>query len=259
VLRKELAGRRPAPKTIAVVADPVFDKDDPRVRRPAAGSAPDRQADTPSGERDLIIKKAAAEVGVADADLSIERLPGTRQEAERILALVPESDRLQALGFAADRKTAESGRLADYRFVHFATHGFLHTSHPEYSGLVLSLVNERGEPQSGFLLANEVYNLRLPAEMVVLSACQTGLGKEVAGQGLTRGFMYAGARRVIVSLWNVSDDSTAELMEKLYNRVLGKGERPAAALRAAQIELWNQKRWQAPYYWAAFVLQGEWN
>jgi CHAT domain-containing protein len=103
--------------------------------------------------------------------------------------------------------------------------------------------------------------MKLPAELVVLSACQTGLGKEVRGEGLiglTRGFMYAGARRVVVSLWSVNDKATADLMEKFYRRMLRDNERPAAALRAAQIEMWKQKQWQSPYYWSAFVIQGDW-
>ena len=109
--------------------------------------------------------------------------------------------------------------------------------------------------------ANDIYNLHLPADLVVLSACQTGLGKEIKGEGLvglTRGFMYAGAARVVVSLWKVNDKATAELMAKFYQKMLKGNERPAAALRAAQVEMSRQKQWQAPYHWAAFVLQGEW-
>jgi CHAT domain-containing protein len=154
-----------------------------------------------------------------------------------------------------------AGDLAQYRFVHFATHGYLDSERPELSALVLSLVDEKGAPQSGFLYAHEVYNLKLPAEVVVLSACETGLGKEIRGEGLvglTRGFMYAGAPRVVVSLWSVNDRATAELMARFYQKMLKDGQRPAAALRAAQVELWRQKQWQAPFYWAAFVLQGEW-
>jgi CHAT domain-containing protein len=145
--------------------------------------------------------------------------------------------------------------------VHFATHGFLNSLHPELSGIVLSLVNENGEPQDGFLRLHEVYNLSLPAELVVLSACQTGLGKQIKGEGLvglTRGFMYAGAARVVVSLWNVNDEATAELMKRFYQAMLREGQRPAAALRAARISMWKEERWQVAYYWAAFVLQGEW-
>ncbi|HSP67213.1 MAG TPA: CHAT domain-containing protein, partial [Bryobacteraceae bacterium] len=95
----------------------------------------------------------------------------------------------------------------------------------------------------------------------VLSACQTGLGKEVRGEGLmglTRAFLYAGAPRVIVSLWNVNDRATADLMASLYRNMLREGKQPAAALRAAQLELRKQKRWESPYYWAAFLQQGEW-
>jgi CHAT domain-containing protein len=127
--------------------------------------------------------------------------------------------------------------------------------------VVFSLVNERGEAQDGFLRAHELFNLKLPAEIVVLSACQTGLGKNIRGEGLvslTRGFMYAGAPRVIVSLWGVSDSGTTELMVRFYHGMLKEGMRPAAALRAAQVSLMNDKRWASPYYWAPFILQGEW-
>src|SRR5207244_8554109 len=126
---------------------------------------------------------------------------------------------------------------------------------------VLSLVDEKGAPRDGFLRANEIYNLKLNADLVVLSACRTGLGKEIRGEGLiglTRGFFYAGAARVVVSLWDVNDEATAEVMGRFYKGVLGNGRlRPAEALRAAQVSLWREGRWRAPYYWAAFVLQGE--
>jgi CHAT domain-containing protein len=107
----------------------------------------------------------------------------------------------------------------------------------------------------------DLYNLRLSADLVVLSACQTALGKDVRGEGLislTRGFMYAGAPRVVASLWQVDDRASAELMKRFYEGMLGRGLRPAAALRAAQVELLNDKRWRAPHYWAAFTIQGEW-
>lgn len=132
---------------------------------------------------------------------------------------------------------------------------------PGLSALVLSLVDEQGKAQDGFLRANEIYNLNLPAELVVLSACQTGLGKEIKGEGLvglTRGFMYAGAARVVVNLWSVSDNATSELMGEFYRKMLKEGQRPAEALRTAQIKMWKQKQWASPYYWAAFTLQGEW-
>src|SRR5215510_3383887 len=109
---------------------------------------------------------------------------------------------------------------------------------------------------------HDIYNLKLPVDLVVLSACNTGLGKEVKGEGLiglTRGFMYAGARGVVASLWKVDDDATAELMKHFYAAMFQKGLTPAAALRDAQLALRSRKRWESPYYWAAFVIQGEYN
>ena len=126
---------------------------------------------------------------------------------------------------------------------------------------MLSLVDPSGRPRDGFLRLHEIYNLELPAELVVLSACQTGLGKEIRGEGLvglTRGFMYAGAKRVVASLWRVDDAATAELMKRFYTGMYSKGLRPAAALRAAQVEMSKQSRWRHPFFWSAFVLQGEW-
>jgi CHAT domain-containing protein len=152
--------------------------------------------------------------------------------------------------------------LGQYRIIHFATHGLVDYEHPELSGLVLSLVDENGKAQDGFLRLHDIYNLKLNADLVVLSACNTGLGKEVRGEGLmglTRGFMYAGAGGVAASLWKVDDEATAELMKQFYEGMFTKGLTPAAALREAQLSMWRQKRWHAAYYWAAFVIQGQYN
>jgi CHAT domain-containing protein len=193
--------------------------------------------------------------------MSLAALPGTQQEADQILKLVSDQDHYTAFALNANKVNATRPDLAQYRIVHFATHGILDTENPERSGIALSLVDAQGQPQDGFLRLNDIFNLNLPAELVVLSACQTGLGKEVRGEGLvglTRGFMYAGAPRVLVSLWSVNDESTAKLMALFYNAMLNQHLPPAAALRAAQIELRKNKKWQDPYYWAAFTLQGEW-
>jgi CHAT domain-containing protein len=196
-----------------------------------------------------------------DGALRILRLPYTRREAEEISALVPKSQLAKALDFDANRKLATSAELGDYRYIHFATHGLLNNLHPELSGLVLSLIDRQGVEQDGFLRAYEIYDLKLPAELVVLSGCRTGLGKEIKGEGIvgmTRGFMYAGAARVMVSLWDVSDEASAELMTQFYRKMLGPERlRPSAALRAAQVQVLKGRRWRAPYYWAGFVLQGE--
>jgi CHAT domain-containing protein len=147
------------------------------------------------------------------------------------------------------------------RIVHLATHGLLDTERPDLSGIVLSLFDEQGRPQEGFLRLHEVYNLDWSADLVVLSACQTALGREIRGEGLvglTRGFMYGGAERVMASLWSVNDIVTAQFMKRFYQGLFGKGLSPAAALRLAQVETWRRPSSQSAYYWAAFVLQGEW-
>jgi tetratricopeptide (TPR) repeat protein len=262
VQRRELAGRKMAPNNIALIADPVFDSTDERVKSKTKST----QEPTADKVEDFAATRTLEHLteqadGTPGKLRRIPRLPYTRQEAERVLAVAPEAVNLRAFDFKANLATVLSGELHKYRYVHFATHGYIDSEKPSLSSIVLSLVNERGEPRDGFLKTQEIYNLDLPAELVVLSACQTGLGKEIKGEGLvglTRGFMYAGAARIIVSMWNVSDKGTADLMSRLYKGIIKDGLRPAAALRAAQIELWKQKQWQSPYYWAAFVQQGEW-
>jgi len=260
VMRNGMIGRKLAPKSIAVIADPVYSAADERLKPHDRKTANQKQEQADLSAVTRILEHVAND----EADVNsrvISRLPFTRQEAEQILAIAPAASNLKALDFNASRATAISPELASYRYVHFATHGYLNTENPGSSAIVLSMVDEKGRPQPGLLTANEIYNLKLPAELVVLSACQTGLGKEFRGEGLvglTRGFMYAGAARVVVSLWNVNDKATAELMARFYKAMLRDNQRPAAALRAAQLEVLKQKQWQSPYYWAAFTLQGEW-
>ncbi|HEV2992683.1 MAG TPA: CHAT domain-containing protein [Candidatus Angelobacter sp.] len=255
LLRKLNLGRSPAPKGIAVLADPVFTKDDVRVaaRRPGE-SVSDAKAWVSSGR----LTRALTDV---NGRPQLNRLLFTRQEATAIMSIASTKDNLQALDFQASRQTATSASLAQYRIVHFATHGLLDSKHPELSGLVLSLIDSQGRTQNGFLDLEDIYNLNLAADLVVLSACETGLGKEVSGEGLiglTRGFMYAGASRVVASLWKVSDLATTELMKRFYRSMELERQSPAAALRTAQIAMWKQNRWRAPYFWAAFQLHGEW-
>jgi CHAT domain-containing protein len=197
----------------------------------------------------------------SDARAGFARLPFSRREAESIIAMTPKGTGLKATDFSASRDLALSRELRQYRILHFATHGLLNSERPELSGLVFSLVDQEGKPQDGFLRLHEIYNLQLNADLVVLSACETGLGKEIKGEGLiglTRGFMYSGAPRVVASLWNVDDFATAELMKLFYQRMLKDGLPAGAALQAAQLEMSGQKRWASPYFWAGFVLHGEW-
>jgi CHAT domain-containing protein/tetratricopeptide (TPR) repeat protein len=267
-LRRETVGRQPAAKTLAVIADPVFETNDPRVLASAkkkrsndnlavnvqsTGEAP---AGVPSTTNSAL-RRATRSFNRA----GFSRLPFSREEADNIAELIPKSALLKVTDFQANRTVATSGRLSRYRIIHFATHGLLNSEHPELSGLVLSLVDANGKTQDGFLRMDEIFNLQLPADLVVLSACQTALGQEIKGEGLvglTRGFMYAGAQRVMASLWQVDDQATAELMKHFYHELLKENLRPAAALRSAQIEMSKSSRWSSPYYWAAFIIQGEW-
>lgn len=246
--RQILANRPLAPETVAVIADPVFSINDARV---SSGV----RVNEPVATR--IIEHGPGGPG----QISIPRLPFTRWEADQILAVSPAGSTLKAVGFNASRAVAGNGELSHYRYVHFATHGYIDTERAGFSAIVLSMFDKEGKPQDGFLRTHDIYNLKLPAELVVLSACETGLGKEVTGEGvegLTRAFMYAGARRVVVSLWNVNDKATASLMQRLYTEMLRSHKTPAAALRAAQIEMLRTRQWQSPYFWAPFVMQGEW-
>jgi CHAT domain-containing protein len=238
-----------------VIADPVFSAADERLGARAKTGVTKQVPDDGSANTRLIEHLAD------DSGLIIRRLKFTRQEADQILAQAPRAKNFKAVDFKANRAVATGNELSKYRYVHFATHGYIDSDRPDLSAIVLSLVDEAGKPEDGFLRAHDIYNLNLPAEVVVLSACETGLGKQIKGEGLvglTQGFMYAGARRVVVSLWNVNDKATAELMARFYRGILREKKTPAAALRNAQMEMSRQKQWQSPYYWAAFVLQGEW-
>jgi len=265
LLRRQANGRRAAPNEVAVLADPVFDRQDSRVGK----AANDRQVTESASANDLVpsfaegLTRSLRDVGLGtrQAGAALPRLAFSRREADAIMAMTDSGKGMEALDFQASRETAQKKELGQYRIVHFATHGLLDNEHPELSGLVLSLVDQEGKSQDGFLDLEDVYNLTLPVDLVVLSACETGLGKQITGEGLvglTRGFMYAGASRVVASLWKVDDVATADLMERFYRGMLKEGMRPAAALRHAQMEMQHQKRWADPYYWAAFTLQGEW-
>jgi CHAT domain-containing protein len=253
-IRQETQARISAPKTLAILANPVFSRNDERVNNSKTDHSQQQNLDISS----LALQRSVRSL----EDGKLTPLPGTRQEAEHILSLVPEnSQKISSFDFDANILAATNPQLSQYRIVHFATHGILDTESPELSGVVLSLVDKNGNPVNGFLRLNEIFNLNLSADLVVLSACQTGLGKEIKGEGLvglTRGFMYAGSPRLLVSLWKVDDKATAEMMTRFYRLMLEKKLPAAEALREAQLEMQRETEWKSPYYWAAFVLQGEW-
>jgi CHAT domain-containing protein/Tfp pilus assembly protein PilF len=233
VLRRELAQRPKPAGTLAILADPVYDSFDVRV--------------------------APSKINVDPPEFT--RLQFSRREAEAIAAVAAGGKNLVALDFDANRGLVQSGRLGGYDYIHFATHAVIDSEHPELSGIVLSLVDRRGKAEDGFLRMLDIYNLKLNADLVTLSACRTALGKDIAGEGLvglTRGFFYAGASRVLATLWSVDDKATSELMRQFYTGIFKQKLSPASALRAAQLSMWHDKQWRSPYYWGAFTLQGEW-
>jgi CHAT domain-containing protein/tetratricopeptide (TPR) repeat protein len=252
-VERQLAGRPPAAKWAAVLADPLFSPDDPRLARGGPGLSG-------SGKG---VGSEAARRGASPrrTPVPLVRLPASRREAEAIRSLAPAGQVWVGLGADARRETVVSGALRDYRFLHFATHALADAQTPELSGLVLSEVDAQGRPSKGFLGLADLYELDLHADLVVLSGCETALGKEVRGEGLmslTRAFQFAGVPRVMASLWQVEDRTTAELMTRFY-RALWRDHLPvAAALRAAQRALYGDPRYHAAHAWAAFVLQGDW-
>jgi CHAT domain-containing protein len=262
-IRQQSAGASAATQSggLLVVADPVFDAKDARLKGPQAG--------TSSAGEILAVDSAVADITgaastAADAgsNFKLARLNGTREEAQQIAALARTSGLSPDIWLDLDANEArvKGTDVSKYRILHVATHGLLNTERPQFTGVVLSLVGNR--EGDGFLRTDEIFNLRLGSPLVMLSACETGLGKERRGEGvigLTRAFMYAGAPTVGVSLWSVSDKSTAELMTDFYKRLLTKqSATPQAAMRASQIAMITAKKNSAPFYWAPFVLVGDW-
>ncbi|MGE3178602.1 MAG: CHAT domain-containing protein, partial [Vicinamibacterales bacterium] len=257
-----------APGSVGIMADPVFSADDGRLQArgrsassasasPAPGAGGSSAAPATSLNATPSLERAASDSGI----VRFSRLRFTREEADRIAALVPADRRAVHTDFGASRAVAASEAFGRHQVLHFATHGLINGVHPDLSGLVFSLVDAEGRTQDGFLRLHDIYNLRLQSDVVVLSACQTALGQDVRGEGLiglTRGFMYAGASRIVASLWDVDDRATAVLMERFYRELLVRKQRPAEALRRAQLALMADRRWSHPYYWGAFVVLGDW-
>jgi CHAT domain-containing protein len=243
-------------KVVAVIADPVFSRADERVQSDVspvvAHAASNQNSPGPVQEP----------VRSTERGSNPDRLTHTSEEADAISALAPRGTTMVAKGFDATRETAMSSLVGEYQIIHFATHGVLDNEHPELSGIVLSMVDRNGVQKDGLMPLHDIYDLDLTAELIVLSACQTALGKEVKGEGLvglTHSFMSAGSKSVVASLWKVDDRATSMLMSDFYESMLQKGIPPATALRLAKLKLMKEQRWSAPYHWAGFVFQGDYD
>ena len=282
-------------KLLAVLADPIFRADDERLKASRAvpgtsqeavpGTSSDPLLSVPGTSQEAVpvvpgtssdpllsvpgtspveVPGTSPDAVRSGADLALAELPRlveTRREAEAIAARVDPRRRWVALGAEANREAVLGPRLKDYRILHFATHGVIPTEAPELGGLVLSQFDAQGRPIDGFLGLRDVTHLDLRAELVVLSGCRTALGPRIRGEGLmglSRGFMYAGVPRVLAGLWQVQDRATADLMDHFYRFHLDAGMAPAAALRAAQLEIHRAPARNDPFYWAAFMLTGDW-
>ena len=258
VLRQRKTAIEAKDQSIAIFADPVFNKSDERVTH-------SNNADVnPNIQGQLANLRGLEEQFLSNNGTlrgnGLPRLVFTRTEAEQIAAIFGSEKASLELDFDASLQMLKSQKLTHYGILHFATHGFINTSHPELSGLVLSTLGKDGSSQIGVLTATDVLNLNLSANLVVLSACSTALGKEIRGEGLvglTQAFFYAGAQQIIVSLWSVNDEGTSLLMTTFYKAMISGGKSPSEALRQAQIELATRPETANPYFWAAFTLQGD--
>ncbi len=249
LLRADQSHSREPNKKIAIFADPVFDLDDPRISK-----VPGKR----SNEKNMAIAGVLRDFRLGE---TLPRLLASRAEARNISGLVDKADVKIRTDFAATIENVEKAGSEDYQILHFATHGLLNSARPELSGLVFSLYDENGQKQDGFLTLNDIYNLDISSDLVVLSACQTALGKEVRGEGLiglSRGFLYAGSTKIVASLWKVDDSATSEFMKLFYKHHLQNGLSASAALRAAKLELKKIPRYRSPYYWSAFTILGDW-
>ena len=247
-LRARSGTDSPSPErrgVLAIVADPVFDVSDPRLAAVHPG-LPEPLLDNGDTQR---------------REQEFPRLPSTAIEALEIQALLAPGQRSWlGLGFAAHREAVLEGSFRDHRILHFATHAIIHDRHPELSRLVLSRFDATGRPLEGDLRALDLSRLSTRADLVVLSACRSALGAQIHGEGLvglTSIFFRAGARSVLVSLWSVDDVATADLMKRFYTYLLHQDLPPSSALRRAQLDLRQFPRYEAPFFWAGFVLQGD--
>ena len=237
-------------KDLLVFADPVFDNSDNRLT-----AKNESESFLPA-----ILGLNLRDFRLIDANGKIPRLFATQAEADSIAETVGKSRTEVLSGFAANRERVLNPTISDYRMLHFATHGLVDVTRPEVSSIVLSQFDENGEKREGFLRLQDIYALDLASDLVVLSACQSGVGKEIKGEGLmslNNAFLQAGAKSVVSSAWKVDDDATAEFMKHFYTNLVDKQLTASQALRQAQLEMSKSAQFSSPFYWAAFTVQGE--
>ena len=234
---------------IAILADPVFDRDDSRVHRKRLAH-----------NRNVGSSESVGDQAQSEIETQLPRLTSTRDEAKMIVRAAPYGSTKVVTSFRAVKETVLADDFHRHQILHFATHGIVNDDQPDRSAIVLSLVDEGGNSQKGFLQLSDIYKLKLDSDLIVLSACRSALGKHISGEGfvgLTRGFISGGAQNVVASLWKVDDEATSEFMNQFYQALLREKMTPAAALQKAKQSMQRHPKWNHPYYWAAFISQGE--
>lgn len=257
-LRKQTQQRQPTKRLLAAFGDPVFPANYAEFKGSGGGELLASAKPNPLEPWRRAARDIEIDADNIDASM-LQPLTFSKFELQKLSELGG-STAMIARGFEASRENLTRINLSDFSVLHFATHGVLDPKDPEVTGFFLSMLDDSGRPQNGFITTPDIYALHAPVDLVVLSACRTGLGKGVRGEGLiglTSGFMHAGASSVAASLWKVDDNATSHLMDHFYTNMLQKNMRPAEALRAAQNVLRQDPRWQSPHYWAGFTLQGE--
>lgn len=236
-------------KSLLIFSDPIFTDDDPRF------------SDSKNARSETNSKSTSKEsFRFVESLDNLSRLTGSKNESDSILNIIGSTNVDSFTGFEANRTQLLKTKTEDYKIIHFATHGITHEKRPELSGIVLSRFDESGKQREEFFRIHDIYGLNLNADLVVLSACETGLGKEVKGEGLmslNNAFLQTGAKTVMSSLWKVEDTATLELMKNFYGAMAEEKLTPSQALRQAQIKLRQNSQFRSPFYWAAFTVQGD--
>jgi len=251
--RERAAGDRA--QRVAVFADPVYSRTDPRLRTASGVIAKPESAKLTS--EPLVLRQASESIALPP----LPRLPGSRREAMDIQEIAGAQHTMLFLDFDASPTALERTNWSGYRVLHIAAHAVRNDAQAELSGIALSMVGPTGTAMNGVVRLHDVYRLHVPVALVVLSACGTSAGTEIAGEGvegLARAFLVAGAQSVLATQWSADDSSAGELMQSFYGRYLRAGASSSEALQSAQNRMIEDRRYAAPYYWAGVVLEGNW-
>jgi len=249
-LRKRLDNQTTAPNFVAIFADPVFEIEDSRI-----SVKPDKTSVSEQENNGFGIETTSGQT-----ENSLSRLIYTSQESEQIMEMTNPAKSLLLSGFDANLSEVKNPRIKDYQILHFATHSLANDEIPEMSGIFLSKFDKNGAAIANALRLQNIYDLDINAELIILSSCKSAVGRDISGEGLislSRGFMSAGAKSVVGSLWKIDDQATAEMMKYFYTYVINDKMSLSEALRNAKLKMSKQKKWQSPYFWSGFVLQGE--